>query len=87
MKSASEVLSSDVFSVSALSVAGRTLEEAAQLERAGRCCRAPDRNTHTCCGSVNNMKLISAASGPRVSGSLRDPRYFGPYPVHVISYI
>ena len=39
VKTASEVLSSDVFSVSALSGAERTLDAAAQVERAALCLR------------------------------------------------
>ena len=81
MKSASEVLSSDVFSVSALSGVERTLGAAAQLERAGRCCRVPDSGTHTCCGSAMVLVLVSSASGPRVSGCPREFGDFRPYPV------
>eukprot|EP00964_Phaeocystis_antarctica_P140338 scaffold105181_cov27-Phaeocystis_antarctica.AAC.1 len=29
------------------------------------------------------MVLVSSASGPRVSGCTRAPRYFGPYPVGI----
>ena len=45
VKSASAELSSDFFSVSALSGAERTPNASAQLERAARCCRAPDSDT------------------------------------------
>ena len=71
VKSASEVLSSDFFSVSAFSGAERTPNAAAQLERARRCCRAPDSDTRTRRGSVTAMVLVSSASGPRVSGCIR----------------
>ena len=79
VKTASEVLSSDFFSVSALSCAKRALGAAAQLERAGRCCRAPDSSTHAWRGSATVLVLVSSASGPRVSGC---PRAFGDFNQH-----
>merc|ERR1712086_892527 len=81
VKSASEKLFLDLHTMSAPSGEERTLEEAAQVERATWCCRRFDRNTPTCCGRVPNMELISAASGPRVRGCLHAPRYFNPNPV------
>ena len=81
VKSASAELSSDFLTVSALSGAERTLDAAAQLERAARCCRAPDSSTHACCGSATVLVLVSSASGPRVSGCIRAFGYFNPHPV------
>ena len=80
VKSASAELSSDFFSVSALSGAERTLGPSAQLERAARCCRAPDSGTHAWCGSATAMVLVSSASGPRVSGCIREFGDFRPHP-------
>ena len=80
-KTASEVLSSDFSSVSALSVAERTTSASAQLERAARCCRAPDSSTHACCGSATVLVVVSSASGPRVSGCIREFGDFRPHPV------
>eukprot|EP00964_Phaeocystis_antarctica_P135678 scaffold100030_cov51-Phaeocystis_antarctica.AAC.1 len=59
----------------------RTLDAAAQVERAGRCCRRFDSDTQTRCGSVTVTVLVSSASGPRVSGCIRAPLYFHPHPV------
>ena len=81
VKSASAKLFLDLHTVLAPSGEERTLGAAAQVERAGRCCRRFHRNTPTCCGRVPNMELISAASGPRVRGCPRAPRYFHPNPV------
>ena len=81
MKTASEELSLDFLTVSALSGAERTLDAAAQLERAGRCCRAPDIDTRTWRGSGTAMVLVSSASGPRVSGCIRVFGDFRPLPV------
>ena len=81
VKSASAKLFLDLHTVLAPSGEERTLGAAAQVERAGRCCRRFDRNTQTRCGSVPNMELVLSASGPRVSGCPRAPRYFGPHPV------
>ena len=81
VKSASVELSLDFLTVSVLSGAERTLDASAQLERAARCCRAPDSDTRTWCGSVTAMVLVSSASRPRVSGCTRAPRYFRPSPV------
>ena len=72
VKSASAKLFLDLHTMSAPSGEERTLDAAAQLERAGRCCRAPDSSTHTCCGSATIMVLVSSASGPRVSGCPRE---------------
>ena len=47
VKSASAKLFLDLHTVSAPSGEERTLEEAAQVERAGRCCRRFDSGTHT----------------------------------------
>ena len=46
VKSASVELSMNFLTVSALSVEERTLDAAAQLERAARGCRAPASSTH-----------------------------------------
>ena len=85
MKSASAELSLDFLTVSALSGAERALGAAAQLERAGRCCRASDSGTHTCCGSATVKVLVSSASGPRVSGCIRDFGDFRPHPVTLMA--
>ena len=81
VKSASAELSSDFFSVSALSGADRTLDTCAQLERAARSCRAPDGRTHAWCGHAAVMVLVSSASGPRVSGCIRESAKLRPSPV------
>ena len=65
-------LSSDFLAVSALSGADRTTSASAQLERAARCCRAPDSGTHACCGSAMVLVLVSSASGSCVSGCTRE---------------
>ena len=71
------LLARALHTVSAPSGEERTLGAAAQVERATRCCRRFDGRTHACCGRVPNMdmELISAASGPRVSGCIRACRY------------
>ena len=84
VKSASVELSLDFLTVSVLSGAERTLDASAQLERAARCCRHQDSSTHAWRGSATVMVLVSSASGPRVRGCPRAPRYFGPYPVYFI---
>ena len=84
VKSASAELSSDFFSVSALSGADRTPNASAQLERAARCCRAPDGRTHAWCGRAAVMVLVSPASGPRVSGCICGFGDFRPLPVPLI---
>ena len=63
VKSASVLLSMNFLAVSALSVAERTPNAAAQLERAARCCRAPDSSTHTCLWQCYclGLELISRA--------------------------
>ena len=78
MKTASAELSLDFLTVSALSGAERAQDASAQLERAARCCRAPGSDTRARCDSVTVtvMVLVSSASGPRVSGCIRDPRNF-----------
>ena len=81
VKSASAKLFLDLHTVSAPSGEERTLDTSAQVERAGRCCRCFDSGTQTRCGSATVMVLVSTASGPRVSGCTRAPRYFGPHPV------
>ena len=80
VKSASAELSSDFLAVSALSCAERTLDASTQLERAARCCRAPDSGTHAWCGSATAMVLVSSSSGPRVSGCIRAFGNFRPHP-------
>ena len=61
----------------------RPLNAAAQVERARWCCRRFDSGTQTRCGSATVMVLVSTASGPRVSGCIRAPLYFHPYPVSI----
>ena len=79
VKSASAKLFLDLHTVLAPSGEERTLDAAAQVERAIRCCRRFDSDTQTRCGSVTVMVLVSSASGPRVRGCPRAPRYFHPY--------
>ena len=81
VKSASAKLFLDLHTVLALSGEERTLDAAAQVERTGWCCRRFDGRTHACCGRAAVMVLVSSASGPRVSGCIRAPRYFGPSPL------
>ena len=83
VKSASAKLFLDLHTVSAPSGEERTLDAAAQVERTGWCCRRFDSGTHAWCGHATVMVLVSSASGPRVSGCTRAPRYFGPHPVRV----
>ena len=61
VKSASAKLFPDLHTMSAPSGEERTLEEAAQVERAAWCYGQRNRNTPTRCGRVPNMELISAA--------------------------
>eukprot|EP00964_Phaeocystis_antarctica_P108721 scaffold73263_cov65-Phaeocystis_antarctica.AAC.4 len=68
VKSASAKLFLDLHTVWAPSGEERTLGAAAQVERAGRCCRRFDSDTQARCGSVTVMVLVSTASGPRVRG-------------------
>ena len=82
VKSASAKLFLDLYTVLAPSGEERTLGAAAQVERTGWCCRRFDSDTQTRCGSVTVMVLVSSASGPRVSGCIRAPRYFSPYPLY-----
>ena len=42
-----------------------------------------DSDTQTRCGSATVMVLVSEASGPRVRGCPRAPRYFHPNPVRL----
>ena len=81
VKSASAKLFLDLHTVLAPSGEERTLGAAAQVERARWCCRRFHSDTQTRCGSVTALVLVSSASGPRVSGCIRAPRYFGPHPV------
>ena len=81
VKSASAKLFLDLHTVLAPSGEERTLNAAAQVERARWCCRRFDSDTQARWGSVTHMVLVSSASGPRVSGCIRAPRYFNPYPV------
>ena len=83
VKSASPKLFLDLHTVLAPSGEQRTLGAAAQVERTGWCCRRFDSDTQTRCGSVTVMVLVSSASGPRVRGCPRAPRYFHPNPVTV----
>ena len=81
VKSASAKLFLDLHTVLAPSGEERTLDAAAQVERAGRCCRRFDGRTHACCGRAAVMVLVSTAPGPHVRGCIRAPRHFGPYMV------
>jgi len=81
VKSASAKLFLDLHTVLAPSGEERPLNAAAQVERARWCCRRFDSGTQTRCGSATVMVLVSTASGPRVSGCIRAPLYFHPYPV------
>jgi len=81
VKSASAKLFLDLHTVLAPSGEERPLNAAAQVERARWCCRRFDSDTQTRCGSVTALVLVSSASGPRVSGCIRAPLYFHPYPV------
>ena len=93
MKTASAELplEGDFLTVSALSDEERTLGASAQLERAARCCRAPDSSTHTRCGSTTAIILVSSASGPRVSGCTGFnplvPRILDKFQVYVRLYL
>ena len=75
VKSASPKLFLDLHTVLAPSGEERTLNAAAQVERARWCYRRFDSDTQTRCGSVTVMVLVSSASGPRVSGCIRAGRY------------
>ena len=81
VKSASAKLFLDLHTVLAPSGEERPLNAAAQVERARWCCRRFDSDTQTRCGSVTVMVLVSSASGPRVRGCPRVPRYFHPNPL------
>ena len=63
VKSASAKLFPDLHTMSAPSGEERTLDAAAQVERAERCCRCFDSDTRAWCGSVTVMVLVSSASG------------------------
>ena len=78
LKRASAKLFLGLHTVLAPSGEERTLSASAQVERAGRCCRHFDSGTHAWCGHATVMVLVSSASGPRVSGCPRAPRYFRP---------
>ena len=62
-------MSADMFldlpTMSAPSGEERKLGAAAQVERAGRCCRRPDSGTHTWCGHATVMILVSSSSEGR----------------------
>ena len=64
VKSASAKLFLGLHTVLAPSGEKRTLGAAAQVERAGRCCRRFDSGTHAWCGRATVMVLVSSASGP-----------------------
>eukprot|EP00964_Phaeocystis_antarctica_P009048 scaffold4894_cov62-Phaeocystis_antarctica.AAC.1 len=81
VKSASAKLFLDLHTVLAPSGEERRTSASAQVERAGWCCSRPGSDTQARWGSVTHMVLVSSASGPRVSGCTRAPRYFHPYPV------
>ena len=77
-KSMSADMFLDLLTMSAPSGEERKLGAAAQVERAGRCCRRPDSGTHTWCGRATVMVLVSSSSdrprrrdGP--AGSASDP--------------
>ena len=61
VKSASAKLFLDLHTVSAPSGEERTLNAAAQVERAARCCRRFDSGTQTWCGHATVMVLVSSA--------------------------
>ena len=61
----------DLHTVLAPSGEERTLNAAAQVERAAQCCRRFDSGTHAWGGHTTVMVLVSLASGPRVSGCTR----------------
>jgi hypothetical protein len=84
VKRASAKLFPDLHTVSAPSGEERTLDTSAQVERAGRCCRRFNSGTHAWCGRATVMVLVSSASGPRVSGCIRAPLNFRPYPVFAL---
>ena len=75
VKSASPKLFLDLHTVSAPSGEERTLDAAAQVERAALCFRRSDSGTHAWCGHATVMVLVSSASGPRVSGCICACRY------------
>ena len=81
MKSMSADMFLDLLTMSAPSGEERKLGAAAQVERAGRCCRRPDSGMHTCCGRATVMVLVSSSSGLSVGGCPGARGYFGPYPV------
>ena len=84
MKSMSADMFLDLLTMSAPSGEERKLGAAAQVERAGRCCRRPDSGTHTWCGRATVMVLVSSSSGPRVAvgGCPELWEDFGPHPVN-----
>ena len=81
MKSMSADMFLDLTTMSAPSGEERKLGAAAQVERAGRCCRRPDSGTHTCWGRATVMVLVSQSSGLSEGGCPEQSRYFGPHPV------
>ena len=81
VKSMSADMFLDLPTMSAPSGEERKLGAAAQVERAGRCCRRPDSGTHTCWGRATVMVLVSPSAGPRVGGCIRAWADFRPYPV------
>ena len=76
VKTASAKLFLDLHTVLAPSGEERTLNAAAQVERAGRCCSRFYCRTHAWCGRAAVSVLVSSASGLCVSGCIRAPRYF-----------
>ena len=54
----------------------RTLDAAAQVERAALCLRRFSGAHSRVCGGCAAEAAVSEASGPRVSGCIRAPRYF-----------
>ena len=62
MKSMSADMFLDLLTMSAPSGEERKLRAAAQVERAGWCCRRSDSGMHTCCGRATVMVLVSSSS-------------------------
>ena len=81
MKSMSADMFLDLPTMSAPSGEERKLGAAAQVERAGWCCRRSDSGMHTCCGRATVMVLVSQSSGLSEGGCPEQSRYFGPHPV------
>ena len=82
MKTASEELSLDFLTVSALSDEERALDAAAQLERAALLYASAAQAVHSrVYGECTAEVAALEASGPRVSGCIRTWQNFRPNPV------